>query len=376
MHFRLTEKDGLWKKIRNHVGTTVEHPVSPATRAIRSRISDEGVEKTVSVCPYCAVGCSTLVYHRDGRIIDIEGNPDSPINAGTLCPKGSATFGLHVSPYRWTKVRYRRPYSAEWEDLTLEEALDMIAERVKKTRDENWEEKDERGKKINRSTAVASIGGATIDNEENYLITKLFHSLGFVRITNQARILHSSTVPGLGITYGRGGATTTLQDLQNSDCVLIEGSNMAEAHPVGFRHPMIAKNKGATLIHVDPRFTRTSALCDIYAPIRPGTDIAFLGGLINYVIQNERYFKDYVVNYTNAATLVTEEFQDADASGFFSGWDGETRQYDPSSWRYEGTPIDYAPVGGSQGRLIGEGTGGGGVAETGGAPPTHPPPRR
>jgi len=89
MLFKLTEKDGLFEKIRNHVGTTVEHPVSQVTRDIRSRLSDEGVKKTVSVCPYCAVGCSTLVYHRDGRIIDIEGNPDSPINAGTLCPKGS-----------------------------------------------------------------------------------------------------------------------------------------------------------------------------------------------------------------------------------------------------------------------------------------------
>ena len=188
MLFKLTEKDGLWKKIRNHVGTTVKHPVSPATRDIRSRLSDEGVEKTVSVCPYCAVGCSTLVYHRDGRIVDIEGNPDSPINAGTLCPKGSATFGLHVSPYRWTKVRYRRPYSGEWEDLSLDRAMDMIADRLKKTREETWEDKDSGGNKLNRSMAVASIGGATIDNEENYLITKLFHSLGFVRITNQARI--------------------------------------------------------------------------------------------------------------------------------------------------------------------------------------------
>jgi formate dehydrogenase major subunit len=165
-------------------------------------------------------------------------------------------------------------------------------------------------------------------------------------------------VPGLGITYGRGGATTSLQDLQNSDCVLIEGSNMAEAHPVGFRHPMIAKRKGAKLIHVDPRFTRTSALCDIYAPIRPGTDIAFLGGLINYVLQNERYFKDYVVHYTNAATLISEEFEDAGADGLFSGWDQENKRYDPSSWRYEGAPIDYASVGGSQSRLVGEGTGG------------------
>ncbi len=188
MLFKVTEGDGLWAKIKNHVGVTVKHPISPVTRGIRSRLSDEGVKKTVSVCPYCAVGCSTLVYHRDGRIIDIEGNPASPINAGTLCPKGSANFGLHVSPHRVTKVKYRRPYSSEWEDLTLEEALDTIAQRVKTTRDENWEAKDEEGRKLSRSMAVASIGGATIDNEENYLITKLFHSLGFVRITNQARI--------------------------------------------------------------------------------------------------------------------------------------------------------------------------------------------
>jgi formate dehydrogenase major subunit len=185
---KVTEKEGLWAKVKNHVGVTVKHPVSPATREIRSRLSDEGVKQSVSVCPYCAVGCSTLVYHRDGRIIDIEGNPDSPINAGTLCPKGSATFGMHVSPHRWTKVKYRRPYSSEWEDLSLDEAMDMIAQRLKNTRDANWEDKDAEGRKLSRSMAVASVGGATIDNEENYLITKLFHSMGFVRITNQARI--------------------------------------------------------------------------------------------------------------------------------------------------------------------------------------------
>ncbi|MDP9455065.1 MAG: molybdopterin-dependent oxidoreductase [Actinomycetota bacterium] len=180
-------------------------------------------------------------------------------------------------------------------------------------------------------------------------------------------------MPGLGITYGRGGATSNLQDLQNADCILIEGSNMAEAHPVGFRHPMIAKEKnGAKLIHVDPRFTRTSALCDIYAPIRPGTDIAFLGGLINYVIQNETYFKEYVLNYTNAATLVSEDFKDADASGYFSGWDEENRRYDPSSWRYEGTPIDYASVGGAQGRIVAEGVGGESAPNEGEPRPTDP----
>jgi formate dehydrogenase major subunit len=167
-------------------------------------------------------------------------------------------------------------------------------------------------------------------------------------------------VPGLGITYGRGGATTTLQDLQNADCIIIQGSNMAEAHPVGFRHPMLARERGAKLIHVDPRFTRTSAMCDIYAPIRAGTDIAFLGGLINYVIENERYFREYVVNYTNAATLITEDYEDVDKTGLFVGWDEEEQAYDISYWRYEGAPIDYAPVGGSQGAITGSGSEAGG----------------
>src|SRR5919107_574510 len=147
-------------------------------------------------------------------------------------------------------------------------------------------------------------------------------------------------------------------DLQNADCIVIQGSNMAEAHPVGFRHPMIAREKGAKLIHVDPRFTRTSAMCDIYAPIRAGTDIAFLGGLINYIIENEKYFEEYVVNYTNAATLITEDYEDVDEKGLFVGWDEQQQMYDPTGWRYEGEPIDYSPVGGSQGTIVGEQTGG------------------
>ena len=108
-------------------------------------------------------------------------------------------------------------------------------------------------------------------------------------------------MPGLGASFGRGAATTYQQDLANSDCILFMGSNMAEAHPVGFRWPMKAKEKGATLIHVDPRFTRTSALCDVYVGIRAGSDIAFLGGLINYVLSHDRWFKEYVLNYTNAS---------------------------------------------------------------------------
>jgi formate dehydrogenase major subunit len=143
-------------------------------------------------------------------------------------------------------------------------------------------------------------------------------------------------VPGLGTTFGRGGATTTQMDLQHADAILIMGSNMAECHPVGFRFVMQAKLKGARVLHVDPRFTRTSAMADLYAPLRPGTDIVFLGGLIRYVLNEQKFFKDYVINYTNAAAIISQDFQDAEQlAGLFSGFDEKTRAYDPRSWRYE-----------------------------------------
>ncbi|NEK84242.1 molybdopterin-dependent oxidoreductase [Blastococcus saxobsidens] len=143
-------------------------------------------------------------------------------------------------------------------------------------------------------------------------------------------------MPGLGASFGRGGATNFLEDLANSDCIVIEGSNMAECHPVGFQWVGEAKARGAKIIHIDPRFTRTSAIADLHVPLRIGTDIAFLGGLINYVLSNELYFKDYVVAYTNAAALVGEEFVDSeDLDGLFSGYDAENRQYDQDTWKYE-----------------------------------------
>ncbi len=150
-------------------------------------------------------------------------------------------------------------------------------------------------------------------------------------------------MPGLGASFGRGAATSYQQDLANSDCILIMGSNMAEAHPVGFRWPMKAREKGATLIHVDPRFSRTSALSDIYVGIRAGSDIAFLGGLINYVLTHERWFPEYVRAYTNAATIIEEGFQDTEElDGLYSGYDPDSRHYDAGKghWGYEGSPSD------------------------------------
>jgi formate dehydrogenase major subunit len=150
-------------------------------------------EKVVSsICPYCAVGCGQRVYVKDGEVTQIEGDPDSPISRGRLCPKGAASRNYIQTPMREYKVKYRRPYSKEWEELDLEEAMDMIAGRLIKTRDETWQQsmetKDGDEAKLRRSLGIAHLGGATLDNEENYLIKKLFTAMGIVQVENQARI--------------------------------------------------------------------------------------------------------------------------------------------------------------------------------------------
>ena len=160
--------------------------VSKNTRAAGSRIA--GLKVTESVCPYCAVGCGQLVYTRDGELVDIEGNPRSPINQGTLCPKGSASRQLIQQPGRLHTVLYRRPHGTEWEEIPLEQAMDMVADRVIAARENHWQERDERGWKVDRTLGFAHLGGATLDNEENYLLKKLYTAIGAVQIENQARI--------------------------------------------------------------------------------------------------------------------------------------------------------------------------------------------
>src|SRR5438552_14866321 len=161
-----------------------------------------------------------------------------------------------------------------------------------------------------------------MDEEESYMIKKCFGGrLGVAAIESQARIGHSASVPGLGASFGRGAATTFQRDLANSDCILIMGSNMAEAHPVGFRWALKARESGGALIHVDPRFTRTSAMADVFIAIRAGTDIAFLGGIINYILEHDRWFHEYVLHFTNAAAIVGEGYIDVDEAGLFAGYD-------------------------------------------------------
>ena len=160
--------------------------VSRKTKKAGARI--QGLKATESVCPYCAVGCGQVVYTRGGELVDIEGNPKSQINQGTLCPKGAASRQLVQQPGRVMKVKYRRPHGTEWEELELETAMDMIAERLIAARENGWQDTNDEGYRVDRTLGFAHLGGATLDNEENYLIKKFFSAMGALQIENQARI--------------------------------------------------------------------------------------------------------------------------------------------------------------------------------------------
>ena len=162
------------------------HAVSKKTKKAGARIA--GLKATESICPYCAVGCGQVVYTRNGKLVDIEGNPRSPISQGTMCPKGSASRQLVMQPGRVLKMKYRRPGGTEWEELDLEKAMDMIAERLIAAREAGWQDVSEEGYRVDRTLGFAHLGGATLDNEENYLIKKAFTAMGAIQIENQARI--------------------------------------------------------------------------------------------------------------------------------------------------------------------------------------------
>jgi formate dehydrogenase major subunit len=160
---------------------------SQRSRALRPRI-EQADHVVQSICPYCAVGCGQLVYVKDGDVQHIEGDPSSPISRGRLCPKGQASKGYVQSPLREYKVKYRRPYGTQWEELSLDDAMELIAQRIIETRAATWEDETEDGNPANRTMGIGNLGGATLDNEENYLIKKLCVALGIVQVENQARI--------------------------------------------------------------------------------------------------------------------------------------------------------------------------------------------
>jgi len=176
----------LLRQISEGSDGTGPEAMSEHTRTLKPKT--QGAEVTRSVCPYCGVGCGQLIFHKDNKLISIEGDPESPISRGHLCPKGADSYELLTTPTRELYVKYRAPYATEWQHIPLEQAMDMVAERVWQTREKSFQEEKD-GQPLMQTTAIAHLGGATLDNEENYLIKKLFTGgLGMVCISNQARI--------------------------------------------------------------------------------------------------------------------------------------------------------------------------------------------
>jgi len=306
---------------------------SPKTFPLKKRIG----EKT-SICPYCGVGCGVIVAAEDGKFINIEGDPDHPINEGSLCSKGSSLYQVANNERRLTKVLYRAPGSTDWQEKTWDWAIEQVALRIKQTRDTNWCTRNADGNVVNRTEAIASVGSVFPNSEECYAMSKALRALGLVYIENEARLCVSSAVAANTETFGRGPMTNHWIDLGNSDCIMVIGGNVAETFPNAFKWITRAKERGAKLIHVDPRFNRTSAKADIYARLRTSTDVAFVGGMIKYVLDDmERnpgnYNIEYVREYTNASFLINPNFGFTD--GLFSGYNATEGSYDKSSWQYQ-----------------------------------------
>ncbi len=297
--------------------------------------------ETRNTCPYCSVGCGLLLYtlgdrakNVRGELFHVEGDPDHPVSRGSLCPKGASLLEFVRSPNRLKFPEYRAPGSAEWKRVTWDWALDRIARLMKDDRDHNLVPTNAAGVTVNRWTTTGLLAASAASNESGYLTSKVARCLGLTAIDTQARICHGPTVAGLGPTFGRGAMTNNWVDIKNADVVLLMGGNPAEAHPVGFKWVLEAKIKnGAKVIVVDPRFTRSAAMADVFAAIRPGTDIAFLGGVVRYLLENRKIQEEYVKAYTNASFLVREDY--AFDAGLFSGYQPEKRAYDKATWAYQ-----------------------------------------
>ncbi|WP_226092917.1 formate dehydrogenase-N subunit alpha [Dickeya oryzae] len=298
-------------------------------------------KETRNNCTYCSVGCGLLMYSLgDGAknakpaIFHIEGDPDHPVSRGSLCPKGAGLVDYIHSEGRLKYPEYRAPGSDKWQRISWDEAIDRIARLMKKDRDANFERVNAKGTLVNRWLTTGMLCSSAASNETGILDQKFARSLGMVAIDCQARLCHGPTVAALAPTFGRGAMTNNWVDIKNANVIIVMGGNAAEAHPVGFKWAVEAKtHNDAKLIVVDPRFNRSAAVADLYAPIRAGSDAAFLLGVVNYLITHDKIHHEYVKSYTNASLIVREDFSFDE--GLFSGYNSQTHQYDKSSWQYE-----------------------------------------
>lgn len=324
-------------------GTTVaalgfsSSPVLAATRQYKLLRAKE----TRNNCTYCSVGCGMLIYSRtdngkntESSIFHIEGDPDHPVSRGSLCPKGAGVLDFIKSDTRQKYPEVREPGQNEWKRISWDEAFTRIARHMKDDRDKNFLPINATGVPVNRWLTTGILITSAASNEMGWLAQKVTRALGMLSVDTQARVCHGPSVSSLAATFGRGAMTNNWVDIKNANVILVMGGNSAEAHPVGFRWAMEAKiANGAKLIVIDPRFTRTAAVADFYAPIRAGSDITFLSGILNYLITQNKINLPYILENTNASFLVDDNFTFEE--GLFSGYQADKRNYDKSSWSYQ-----------------------------------------
>ena len=307
--------------------------------------------ETRNTCPYCSVGCGLLMYglgdhakNAVSSIIHIEGDPDHPVNRGTLCPKGASLIDFIHSPHRLLEPEYRAPGSNEWTKISWDDALDRITRLMKADRDAHFVHQTADGKTVNRWLTTGMLAASAASNEAGYLTHKVTRSMGMLAFDNQARVCHGPTVAALLPTFGRGAMTNHWVDIRNADVILSMGGNAAEAHPCGFKWVVEAKaHNKAKLIVVDPRFTRTASVADHYVANRTGTDIVFMGALINHLLTTDQINHEYVRANTDMAFIVREDFGFED--GLYSGYDQAAGKYtDKASWDYEIGDDGYARI--------------------------------
>ncbi|QDH14313.1 formate dehydrogenase-N subunit alpha [Formicincola oecophyllae] len=301
-------------------------------------------KQTRNNCCYCSVGCGLLMYgmgdgaiNAKASIFHIEGDPDHPVNRGSLCPKGAGLIDFIHSKTRITKPAYRAPGATEWQDITWDKACKRIARLLKDDRDKNFVERNEKGQLVNRWLTTGMLGSSAASSETGTITWKFARALSMLCFDNQARTCHGPTVAALGSTFGRGSMSNNWVDIRNADMVLVYGGNAAEAHPVGFKWAVQARLRNkAPIVVVDPRFNRTAAVADFYAPIRAGSDGAFLLGIMRYLLDHDKIQHDYVRDYTNASFIVRPDYEFSE--GLFSGWQGPGKYwqdtYDKTSWNY------------------------------------------
>lgn len=298
-------------------------------------------KETRNNCTYCSVGCGILMYslgdgakNAKARIFHIEGDPDHPVSRGSLCPKGAGLVDYIHSEQRLLHPEYRAAGSDKWERVSWDYAIDRIARLMKDDRDANFIARNAEGVTVNRWLSTGMLCSSAASSETGALDQRFTRALGILGTDSQARVCHAPTVAALAPTFGRGAMTNNWVDIKNANVVLIMGGNPAEAHPVGFKWVIEAKiRNGAKVIVVDPRFNRSASVADIYAPVRAGSDITFLMGMVNYLLTHDRIQHEYVRAYTNASLIVRNDYHFDD--GLFSGYDAKARRYDRSSWAYE-----------------------------------------